>query len=230
MTPVLQARALRVNYGPAVAVAGVDLSIGSGEVVGVVGASGSGKTTLLHCLSGLLAADSGSVLFRDRPIEDMTERQRDELRRSHFGFVFQFGDLVPELTLVENVSLPLRLQGVRAARARERAAEQLDALGIGHLGPRTVGEVSGGELQRAAIARAVVHRPDVVFADEPTGALDDRNSEAVFELLLQQARTHGAAVVLVTHDRHLAARTDRTVVLVGGRVVGAGAGAEVEAG
>ncbi|MFE2105897.1 ABC transporter ATP-binding protein [Kitasatospora sp. NPDC059463] len=219
MPPVLQARALHLSYGPAPAVAGVDLSIGPGEVVGVVGASGSGKTTLLHCLSGLLLADSGSVLFRDRPVENMTARQRDELRRSHFGFVFQFGDLVPELTLLENVSLPVRLQGVRAGEARRRAAQQLDALGIGRLGRRTVGEVSGGELQRAAIARALVHRPDVVFADEPTGALDDHNSEVVFGLLLEQAREHGAAVVLVTHDRLLAARTDRTVVLAGGRVV-----------
>ncbi|MFE7565156.1 ABC transporter ATP-binding protein [Kitasatospora sp. NPDC057500] len=219
MPPVLQARALHLSYGPAAAVAGVDLSVGPGEVVGVVGASGSGKTTLLHCLSGLLLADSGSVLFRDRPLESMTVRQRDELRRSHFGFVFQFGDLVPELTLLENVSLPVRLQGARAGEARKRAAEQLEVLGIGQLGHRTVGEVSGGELQRAAIARALVHRPDVVFADEPTGALDDHNSEAVFGLLLEQARAYDAAVVLVTHDRLLAARTDRTVVLAGGRVV-----------
>ncbi|WP_110945793.1 ABC transporter ATP-binding protein [Streptomyces avicenniae] len=195
------------------------MHVDPGEVVGVVGASGSGKTTLLHCLSGLLTPERGSVLFRDQPIESMPVGRRDELRRSHFGFVFQFGDLVPELSLVDNVSLPLRLQGVRAAEARRGATRQLEALGIGHLGSRTVGEVSGGELQRAAIARALVHRPDVVFADEPTGALDDANSEVVFALLLEQAREHGASVLLVTHDRHLAARADRQVTLAGGRLV-----------
>ncbi|WP_327359199.1 ABC transporter ATP-binding protein [Streptomyces sp. NBC_01304] len=216
--PVLQARALRICHGETVAVADAHLALHPGEVIGIVGPSGSGKTTLLHCLSGLLLPDSGSVLFRGRTMEELSVKERDSLRREHFGFVFQFGDLVPELTLCENVSLPLRLNGVPAKEARRRATDQLTALGIGHLSRRSVGEVSGGELQRAAIARSVVHKPAVVFADEPTGALDEDNSAVVFDLLIAQAKEQGASVVVVTHDVDLAARTDRTIRLVGGHM------------
>lgn len=218
MPPVLQARALRICHGETVAVADAHLALHPGEVIGIVGPSGSGKTTLLHCLSGLLLPDSGSVLFRGRTMEELSVKERDSLRREHFGFVFQFGDLVPELTLCENVSLPLRLNGVPAKEARRRATDQLTALGIGHLSRRSVGEVSGGELQRAAIARSVVHKPAVVFADEPTGALDEDNSAVVFDLLIAQAKEQGASVVVVTHDVDLAARTDRTIRLVGGHM------------
>jgi putative ABC transport system ATP-binding protein len=219
VSPLLEARGLRVRFGSTSAVADVDFAVRPGEAVGVVGASGSGKTTLLHCLSGLLLPDEGGVTFRGKALERLSVRERDAVRREHFGFVFQFADLVPELTLADNVSLPLRLRGTRVAEARSRANEQLTALGVGSLGSRLVEEVSGGELQRAAIARAVVHGPDIVFADEPTGALDERNATAVFDLLLEQARERGASVVVVTHDRRLAARLDRTVSLADGRVV-----------
>ncbi len=218
--PLLKASNLHVRYGERLAIADVSLDVYPGEVLAVVGASGSGKTTLLHCLCGLQIPDEGTVEFMGSKLHELSTRQRDALRRDNFGFVFQFGDLVPELTVLENVSLPMRLKGVGGRQSRTRARERLEALGIAALAHRAVGEVSGGELQRAAIARSLVHDPSVVFADEPTGALDEENSQVVFELLLAQAREHHAAVLVVTHDRSLAAQADRVLTLDGSRVSG----------
>lgn len=183
-----------------------------------VGSSGAGKTSLLMCLGGLTRPAEGRVAIGGVWLDGLRESERDRVRRERVGFVFQAGDLVPELNVVENVGLPLRLQGVTAKAAMTKAVTCLESLGIDHLADRAVADISGGELQRAAIARAVVHSPAVVFADEPTGALDDDNAEIVFQLLLDHARTLGAAVVLVTHDRHLAARADRVLRFDSGRL------------
>lgn len=216
--PLLSARDLCFAYGDERVLSDVTLSVAAGEVLAVVGSSGAGKSSLLLCLSGLARPREGSIEFQGRRIDDLRSRDRDRLRRASFGFVFQYGDLVPELTVAENVALPLRLQRRSAPEAFAAAAHQLDGLGIGHLADRRVSEVSGGELQRAAIARAVVHAPALIFADEPTGALDEANADIVADLLLVQTRARGAAVVLVTHNRDMASRADRVVRLEFGRL------------
>ena len=218
---VLSAADLVLSYGRDRVLDGVCLDVPPGQVVAVVGPSGSGKTSLLHCLSGLLRPDSGTVGLEGTTISALRERDRDRLRRERFGFVFQFGDLVPELTVLENVALPLRLLGRARPDAEYLAGQQLERLGVGHLAPRGVGEVSGGEMQRAAIARALVHHPAVIFADEPTGALDEENRDRVLDELLAAARETGAAVVLVTHARTLARRADRVVAMAAGRLAAA---------
>lgn len=216
--PLLAAHDVVLDYGRNRVLDGITLEIEPGEVLALAGPSGSGKTSLLLCLSGLIRPDAGTVLFKGQAINSLPERARDRLRREEFGFVFQFGELVPELTIIENVALPLRLQGQKRASAQRRAMEQLDLLGVGHLASRRVGEVSGGEMQRSAIARALVHRPSVVFADEPTGALDEDNQELVLLELLKVAAQSDAAVVLVTHAMSLARRADRCVSISGGQL------------
>lgn len=215
---LIEGRGLSVAYGGTRALSGVDVAVAPGEVLAVMGPSGSGKSTLLHVLAGIVAPDSGEVRFDGQLVSGWTERRRAELRLARFGFVFQFGDLVPELTLAENVALPLELTGVRGREARRRALEALDALGIAGEAGRRAAEASGGQVQRAAVARAVVHRPDVVFADEPTGALDTVTGERVLEQLVALAGEHGSAVVLVTHDARVAAHADREIVLRDGQV------------
>ncbi|MBV7700627.1 ABC transporter ATP-binding protein [Streptomyces sp. TRM70350] len=220
MTPsgsLLVAEGLRKTYGPTTALDGADFSIHPGEVVAVMGPSGSGKSTLLHCLAGIVTPDEGSIRYDGREMATMNDARRSALRRSEFGFVFQFGQLVPELTCVENVALPLRLNGT-SRKAAERAAlswmERLEVDGIGHKRP---GEVSGGQGQRVAVARALVTGPRVLFADEPTGALDSLNGERVMELLTDAARSTNAAVVLVTHEARVAAYSDREIVVRDGK-------------
>jgi len=217
--PVLAARDLRKTFGTTAALAGVTFEVTPGEVVAVMGPSGSGKSTLLHCLAGLLRPDAGEVVFDGRRVDQLSERERSALRLHRFGFVFQFGELVPELTLLENVALPVRLTQ-RAGRrtAARRAQEALAALGVGEVADRRAAEVSGGQAQRAAVARALVHDPAVVFADEPTGALDTVAGEQVLEALVGMARDRGTAVVLVTHEPRVAAYAQREVVLRDGRV------------
>jgi len=217
--PVLAARDLRKTFGTTAALAGVTFEVTPGEVVAVMGPSGSGKSTLLHCLAGLLRPDAGEVVFDGRRVDQLSERERSALRLHRFGFVFQFGELVPELTLLENVALPVRLTR-RADRrtAARRAQEALAALGVGEVADRRAAEVSGGQAQRAAVARALVHDPAVVFADEPTGALDTVAGEQVLEALVGMARDRGTAVVLVTHEPRVAAYAQREVVLRDGRV------------
>ncbi|WP_250287690.1 ABC transporter ATP-binding protein [Streptomyces atroolivaceus] len=220
MTPagsLLAAHGLRKTYGPTPALDGASFSVHPGEVVAVMGPSGSGKSTLLHCLAGIVTPDSGTVTYGGRELSAMSDAERSALRRSDFGFVFQFGQLVPELTCVENVALPLRLNGVKRKQAERTALEWMERLEVEDLAAQRPGEVSGGQGQRVAVARALAPSPKVLFADEPTGALDSLSGERVMELLTESARTAGTAVVLVTHEARVAAYADRDVVVRDGR-------------
>jgi len=187
----------------------------------VMGPSGSGKSTLLHCLAGILRPDAGEVRYRGSRLDTLPEEVRSRLRRDDFGFVFQFGQLVPELTAVENVALPLRLGGVRRRDAERRAREWLARLEVDDVAGKRPGDISGGQGQRVAVARALVTGPRVVFADEPTGSLDSLNGEAVMNLLVDTARQQGATVVLVTHEPRVAAYAEREVVVRDGRCLSA---------
>ncbi|MFF7201654.1 MULTISPECIES: ABC transporter ATP-binding protein [unclassified Streptomyces] len=221
MTPagsLLVADDLHKAYGSTPALAGASFSIHPGEVVAVMGPSGSGKSTLLHCLAGIVPPDSGSIRYGGRDLTAMSDAQRSTLRRTEFGFVFQFGQLVPELTCLENVALPLRLSGTRRKAAERTAAEWMERLEIADVSGARPGEVSGGQGQRVAVARALVTSPRVLFADEPTGALDSLNGERVMQLLTDAARESSTAVVLVTHEARVAAYSDREVVVRDGRV------------
>ncbi|GGY00305.1 ABC transporter ATP-binding protein [Streptomyces minutiscleroticus] len=220
MTPpgsLLTARDLRKAYGPTTALDGADFSVHPGEVVAVMGPSGSGKSTLLHCLAGIVTPDSGSITYDGRELTAMNDARRSALRRTDFGFVFQFGQLVPELTCAENVALPLRLNGTPRKEAAATALDFMRRLEVDDLAAKRPGEVSGGQGQRVAVARALVTTPRVLFADEPTGALDSLNGERVMELLTEAARATHAAVVLVTHEARVAAYSDREIVVRDGR-------------
>jgi putative ABC transport system ATP-binding protein len=217
--PLLTASGVTRSFGLTLALRGADLAVDRGDMVAVMGPSGSGKSTLLHCLAGILTPDTGEVAFNGIRVDQLDERARTELRRRRFGFVFQFGQLVPELSAVENVALPLLLDGRPRRPALAEAGEWLERLGIGDLGARRPGELSGGEGQRVALARALVTGPEVIFADEPTGSLDSLAGEQVMELLVDSARTHGATVLIVTHEPRVAAYADREVVVRDGVVV-----------
>ncbi|MFU8870908.1 ABC transporter ATP-binding protein [Micromonospora sp. SL4-19] len=208
---------LHRSFGPTPALAGASVAVRAGEVVALMGPSGSGKSTLLHCLAGIVRPDSGRVLYRGSELTTLSDAERSALRRREFGFVFQFGQLVPELTCLENVALPLRLERVRRREAERRATEWLDRLEVTDVADKRPGEISGGQGQRVAVARALVTGPRVVFADEPTGALDSLNGERVMRLLAAAARDAGAAVLLVTHEPRVAAYSDREVVVRDGR-------------
>jgi putative ABC transport system ATP-binding protein len=217
--PVLVATGLVKRFGLTEALRGVDLRVNRGEILAIMGPSGSGKSTLLHCLAGILAPDDGSVELDGRRIDDLGEAARSTLRRTEFGFVFQFGQLVPELPAIENAALPLLLNGESRRTALDAARTWLARLGLERLADRRPGELSGGEAQRVAIARALAIAPRVVFADEPTGSLDSLAGEQVMNLLTDAARMEGVTVVLVTHDARVAAYADREIVVRDGRIV-----------
>jgi putative ABC transport system ATP-binding protein len=216
---LLEASGLHKSFGSTPALAGAAFGIGAGEIVAVMGPSGSGKSTLLHCLAGIVRPDAGSVVFDGRDLTAITDAQRSAVRLREFGFVFQFGQLVPELPCVENVALPLRLEGVKRREAERRALDWLERLEVADVAGKRPGQVSGGEGQRVAIARALVAEPRVLFADEPTGALDSLNGERVMRLLTAAAREADVAVVLVTHEPRVAAYSDREVVVRDGRTL-----------
>jgi putative ABC transport system ATP-binding protein len=182
-----------------------------------MGPSGSGKSTLLHCLAGILIPDSGEIHFAGRRVDALRETERSALRRDRFGFVFQFGQLVPELTAEENIALPLLLGGTRRAPALKAAREWFGRLGLEGLEQRRSGELSGGQAQRVALARGLVAGPEVLFADEPTGSLDSLAGEHLMNLLTAAARDQGTTVILVTHEPRVAAYADREVVVRDGR-------------
>ena len=214
---LLEGTGLSKAFGQTPALSDAGLCVDAGEIVAVMGPSGSGKSTLLHILAGIVRPDSGRVVFDGRDVTAMSDAERSNLRLREFGFVFQFGQLVPELPCVENVALPLRLEGVRRREAERRALEWLERLEVPDVADHRPGEVSGGEGQRVAVARALVSEPRVLFADEPTGALDSLNGERVMRLLTAAAHEAGVAVVLVTHEPRVAAYSDREVVVRDGR-------------
>jgi len=218
VTIAIQARNVVFSFGETPALRGASIAVDSGEILAVMGPSGSGKSTLLHCLAGILIPDSGEILFDGARVDAMTESQRSSLRRDRFGFVFQFGQLVPELTAAENVALPLLLSGARRTEALGKAYGWFERLGLEGLEKRRSGELSGGQAQRVALARGLVAGPEVLFADEPTGALDSLTGEQVMDLLVAVAREQGTTVILVTHEPRVAAYAEREVIVRDGRV------------
>jgi putative ABC transport system ATP-binding protein len=217
-TAIVSTSDVRKVFGSTAALQGASVDLTRGEILAVMGPSGSGKSTLLHCMAGIFTPDSGEVWFDGRRLDQLSERRRTELRRTAFGFVFQFGQLVPELSAIDNIALPLLLNKVNRKQAYARARSWFPRLGIDGLEARRSGELSGGEAQRVALARALVTRPEVIFADEPTGSLDSLTGEQVMDLLVGTAREEGATVVLVTHDARVAACADREVIVRDGRV------------
>jgi putative ABC transport system ATP-binding protein len=208
-TPLIEALDLTKTYGATQALRGASLRLDPGEILAVTGPSGSGKSTLLHCLSGIVRPDSGSVRYGGEQLDQASETRRSELRRSEFGVVFQFGQLVGELTALDNVALPLLLAGASRKAAQEGAGEWLERFGVRGQAALRPGEMSGGQAQRVALARAMVTRPRAVFADEPTGALDSLAGEQVMTALVHAARESSTAVLLITHDAQVAAYADR---------------------
>jgi putative ABC transport system ATP-binding protein len=215
---LIEARDVVKSFGQTPALRGASVSAAAGDILAIMGPSGSGKSTLLHCMAGIFKPDSGEVWFEGRRIDELNETRRTELRRTSFGFVFQFGQLVPELSTADNIALPLLLSRIRRKTAYQTADSWLKRLGLAELGARRTGELSGGQAQRVALARALAPRPTVIFADEPTGSLDSLASENVMDLLVDIAREEGTTVVLVTHDARVAAYADREVMVRDGKV------------
>lgn len=220
MSVLLEARRVVKAFGATTALRGVDLSVSAGEVVAVLGASGSGKSTLLHCLAGLTRPDAGEVHYDGQRLDLMSERDRTRLRRTQVGVVFQYGQLVPELSAAENVALPLLLERRRRPAALAAAQTWLERLGVPEVAAARPGQLSSGQAQRVAVARALVSEPRLLVADEPTGALDSLAAEQVMELLTAVARESSTTVVLVTHDLRVASYADREVVLRDGQLSG----------
>jgi putative ABC transport system ATP-binding protein len=217
---IIRASRLRKVYHGASeveALRGVDLDVGRGEMLAIVGPSGCGKTTLLNCLSGLDRFDAGSVVVEGADLARMSDRERTAYRARHMGFVFQAFNLLPVLSAVENVEIPLLLLGVNAREARRRSLDLLEALGLAHRAAHRPNELSGGEQQRVAVARALIHQPAVVWADEPTGNLDTEVSLVIVELL-RRLNADGQTIVLVTHNPQVAERAGRILRMRDGRV------------
>ena len=211
MTQTLSLTDITKDFGGGPVLAGISLDIAPGELVAVMGPSGSGKSTLLHCMSGVLTPTHGSVRYGDEELSALSDAHRSRLRLRNFGFVFQDGQLLPELSNVDNVALPAMLNGMGRSAARKRALELLDQLGLGDLADRRLAQVSGGQAQRVTIARALVANPGVVFADEPTGALDQSTGHEVMQMLTTIVRQSGASLVMVTHDPKVADWMQRRV-------------------
>ncbi|HEX4218949.1 MAG TPA: ABC transporter ATP-binding protein [Acidimicrobiales bacterium] len=215
---ILEAKEVVLSFGETPALRGANVSVARGEILAVMGPSGSGKSTLLHCLAGILAPDSGEIWLGGRRVDTLREQERSALRRDRFGFVFQFGQLVPELSAEENIALPLLLGGMRRSQALAEARSWFERLELDGMERHRSGEMSGGQAQRVALARGLVTQPEVLFADEPTGSLDSLTGELVMELLTTAARQQATTVVLVTHEPRVAAYADREVVVRDGRV------------
>lgn len=220
---ILSARDLVKSYGKTTALRGVSVDIRRGEILAIMGPSGSGKSTLLHALAGIELPDSGTVTYfgsapadaevQPRELTTLSDNDRTRLRREDFGFVFQFSQLIPELTALDNIAVPLLLGGTKKRAAYATAYRWLERVGLADHAKALPGEMSGGEAQRIAIARALSPHPSILFADEPTGSLDSLNSEYVMSGLVQLAREHAMTVVLVTHEPTIAAYADREIIV-----------------
>jgi len=215
---IIEARDVVLSFGETPALRGATVSAAAGEILAVMGPSGSGKSTLLYCLAGILVPASGEIWYDGRRVDTLAEPQRSTLRRDRFGFVFQFGQLVPELTAEENVALPLLLGGARRTAALTESRAWLARLGLDGLEERRSGELSGGQAQRVALARALVAEPEILFADEPTGNLDYTTGTEILDALWRSCVERGQTVVLVTHDSKAAAYADRVLVIGDGRI------------
>ena len=217
----LVAAGLTHSYGKEDVLVGVDLVVNAGETVAIVGSSGSGKSTLLLCLGAVIHPLGGNISFEERSYLGMNESELAELRLSRFGFVFQFGLLLPELSAIDNVALPLKLSGMSLHEARERAKSVLSSLNLSN-SSASPADMSGGEAQRVAVARALVTEPDVIFADEPTGALDSENAKRMMDLVMSEVEARGMSLVMVTHDESIASWTKRIIKIQDGKMATAG--------
>lgn len=215
---IITAKNITKDFGQTKALRGVDLVVRRGEVLAIMGPSGSGKSTLLHSLAAITTIDSGEIEFDGRRIDALNDKERSILRRTQFGFVFQFGQLVAELSVQDNIALPLLLNGVGRKEAYSRASQWIEKVGLKGKEDSLPGEISGGQAQRVAIARAMVIEPKVLFADEPTGSLDSLNSEKVMELFIATAKENGTTVIMVTHEPTIAAYADREVIVRDGKI------------
>jgi len=224
--PLIRATGLRKSFGATEALRGIDLGVKRGEVLAIMGPSGSGKSTLLHCLAGVLAPDEGRVVIDGTDVTAMSPDARASFRLQRIGFVFQFGQLLPDLTALDNVALPLLMGGVGRRAASRQAGEWLERLELADQVTKVPGDMSGGQAQRVAIARALVTHPSVVFADEPTGSLDSVAGEKVLTAMLAAVREAGTTVVLITHDPRTAAYADREIIVRDGLLSAASRGGE----
>ena len=215
---MLEARDIYKSYGNLPVLKGVSMRIEKGEIVSIVGSSGAGKSTLLHILGTLDQADSGNIFLEDQPVHLLQGKKLAAFRNQHIGFVFQFHHLLPEFTALENVCIPGWIAKRKKNQVKDEAAQLLDKLGLGNKLENKPQQLSGGEQQRVAVARALINQPSIVFADEPTGNLDQHTADGVFGLLLELAQVHGSAVVVVTHDLRLAQRCARQLALVAGQL------------
>lgn len=217
---IISAKDIKKAYGKTHALRGASLEVKKGEVLAIMGPSGSGKSTLLHSLAAIISVDSGEIRLNGKRIDKLSDDKRSILRRTMFGFVFQFGQLVPELTVEDNVALPLLLNKKDKKEAYKKAKRWIAEVGLSGKENNLPGELSGGQAQRIAIARAMVIEPQILFADEPTGSLDTFNSEKVMELFIKTAKEHGTTVIMVTHEPSIAAYADREIVVRDGKIVG----------
>jgi lipoprotein-releasing system ATP-binding protein len=217
---MIQAGNITRYFGELQVLKGIDVSISKGEIVTLVGPSGAGKTTLLHILGTLLTPSSGEVAINGLKVYDLKEKQLSRFRNQHIGFVFQFHHLLPEFTALENVCIPAFIRKAPRKETEKKAHELLDFLGLGHRLDHKPGELSGGEQQRVAVARALINSPDVILADEPSGNLDSQNKKELHQLFFTLRDRYNQTIVIVTHDKELASMSDRTLTLKDGRIVG----------
>lgn len=217
---MLKAEHITKKYGSLQVLKGVDIEINKGEIVSIVGSSGAGKSTLLHILGTLDKADSGSIWLNNEAVDQLSGKKLAAFRNNHIGFVFQFHHLLPEFSAVENVSIPGWIAGRKKKEVAARAMELLTTLGLGDRMENKPQQLSGGEQQRVAVARALINNPDIVFADEPTGNLDSTNAKELHELFVQLRRDFHQTFLIVTHNEELAAMSDRTLHMKDGKIVG----------
>lgn len=216
---MIKANDITKSFGPLQVLKGIDLTVGKGEIVSIVGKSGAGKTTLLHILGSLDKPDSGSVTLAGTDITQLKDRELSDFRNRHIGFVFQFHQLLPEFSALENVMMPALIAGIPNSKARCQGLELLDFLNLADRAKHKPNELSGGEKQRVAVARALINHPDVIFADEPSGSLDSANKQDLHQLFFSLRGQMNQTFVIVTHDESLAALSDRTIRMADGRII-----------